>query len=135
VEAALDCALHPELLALLAAAPDDLDDFELDLAEIGDHTAAARARGCGEDFIAVGRDPDGLAYLCVERRPDLEARLRWYDFDQLDRQMRRELLTDWLGERIESRRELLADGDDDDVARSEIEPGPDDLAAFEPALV
>jgi hypothetical protein len=134
VEEATGCRFQDDVLVLLASRCDGLAESRgVSLEHVVPNTRQARARGCPEDLVAIGRHPDGLAYYCVERHPkDVVI----HELDNLSRSVERETpLTEWLEELVASRRELLSEGDDEERARSSRKPTDAEVAAFAPRLV
>lgn len=94
VEEALGARLGDEALALLAAESAFLRDrFGIDLAQIPEHTAAARASGVPSSLVAIGRAGD--RFLCVAVQPTAGERPRIV-VAQAGSAMRRESLERWL---------------------------------------
>ncbi len=136
VEQEYGCVLPDPILAAFAANTDELgEQAEMDLPDVVAHTQEAYGRGCPRDLIAVGRQPDGLAYYCIERRADWDGHpvvLRI--FDSQDHSISVHPLAAWLDERVEACRESLQEGDADDRARAELEPTDTQLARFRPRV-
>jgi plasmid stabilization system protein ParE len=157
VEAALDCHLHDDVLAAMAAQTDQLGDLlDMALDKLVAHTRAARTRGASGDWIAIGRHPDGHAYYCVERAPQPGVELRLYELDAFDGSVGWMEFVDWLESQFVMADERLSDddgkefagwleqqlvedddkdGDDADRAEAEdAEEGSDALPPFHPVL-
>jgi hypothetical protein len=81
VERALWCELPDEILACFANGDDTLPEWGFDLAAVFDHTARARELGCRADLVAVGQNPNGHIWYCVERRGDRQRAVGLVEFD------------------------------------------------------
>src|SRR5271170_3825329 len=70
VEAALECRFPDDVLALFGSNADGLrEDHGIDLTQVVENTRHAHERGCPKNLVAIGRQPDGLAFYCVESAP------------------------------------------------------------------
>lgn len=137
IEKEYGCVLPDAVLAAFAANVDALgDDAEMGLDDVFAHTQAARRAGCGQELIAIGRHPDGLAYYCIERRADwTDHPVVLHDFDTADGSVNRQGFGDWLEERVEACRQGLGEGDQDERTRAERQPGQAQLDGFRPLLL
>jgi hypothetical protein len=81
VERALRCEFPDEILACFANGDGTLPEWGFDLAAVADHTALARQSGCRADLVAVGQNPDGQVFYCLERRGDRRRAVGLVEFD------------------------------------------------------
>ena len=137
VEKELDCLLPDDILGAFAANSDELvENAELDLSQVVQHTQDAQGRGCAKDRIAIGRQPDGQAFYCIERRTTwTDQPVKLYEFDKLDQSESAQPFAGWLMDRVEQCRELLSEGDEEEQKRAEIEPTKKQLGSFQPIVL
>lgn len=137
VEKELGCILPDDILGAFAANSDDLlENAELDLSQIVQLTQDAQGRGCAKDRIAIGRQPDGQAFYCIERRTTwTDQPVKLYEFDNLDQSESGQPFASWLMDRVEQCRGFLSEGDEEEQKRAELDPSKKQLGSFRPIVL
>ena len=123
VEHDLGCHLPDDVLAILAAKSDQLTEHGADLAVLVPNTRAARKRGWSRNYVAIGRQPDGHAYYCIDATDRGSTTI--YDCDNLNgNTVTPQPLAGWLNEFVERQRDFLMEGTLEQRKRAEASKTP-----------
>jgi len=137
IEDTLSCVLDDEALALLASGVADLTkDAGMDVARVVERTRTARARGAPAELIAIGGQPSGLEFYCVEAHRAEEGPLLLIEFVCADRSLTGRPIVEWVEGRLEARREVLLNSDDSEERKlGAKQTTVAEIALFQPSLV
>lgn len=136
IESKLECVLEDDVLALLASGTVYLSkEANIDAEKVLDQTKSARTRGCPDELVAIGAHPAGLEYYCVARNRVQGDPLLLVEFACGDRSLTGQTIVEWVEGRLESLREALATGNDEERKLSGKTPSVAEIQRFQPAVV